>query len=51
MTTQNKSGDSYGIIGMKERAELISGSVKYETSESGGTQIIIKVPTQAENIV
>jgi signal transduction histidine kinase len=39
-----KSGQSVGIHGMTERAELLGGKVRFESSERGST-IFIEVPT------
>lgn len=40
--------DSYGIIGMKERAELLGGNIQVLSSPGEGTQVIIEVPTEGE---
>lgn len=40
--------DSYGIIGMKERAELLGGKMEIISSPREGTQVIIEVPTEGE---
>lgn len=40
--------ESYGIIGMQERAELIRGSLDIVSSPGSGTQVIIKVPWEEE---
>ncbi|MGA9598018.1 MAG: ATP-binding protein, partial [Acidimicrobiia bacterium] len=39
-----KSGQSVGIHGMTERAELLGGKVRFESSGQGST-IFIEVPT------
>lgn len=40
--------DSYGIIGMKERAELLGGNIEVLSAPGEGTQVIIEVPTEGE---
>lgn len=40
--------DSYGILGMKERVELLGGEISIITSPGLGTQVIIKVPVKEE---
>ncbi|RSK28632.1 histidine kinase [Bacillus sp. HMF5848] len=35
---------SYGIIGMKERVELLSGDITFQSAKDSGTTIRIKVP-------
>jgi len=42
--TVRRRGESVGIHGMRERAELIGGSVRFESSSSG-TTVFIEVPT------
>lgn len=37
-----------GLLGMKERAELIGGSAEIETSPGKGTTIFVRVPAQFE---
>lgn len=43
--------ESYGIIGMKERAELLGGSIQIISHPGGGTQVIVEVPTEGEEQV
>lgn len=43
-----KKSESYGIIGMKERAELLGGEVEIISSPGNGTQVIITVPLEGE---
>ncbi len=40
--------ESYGIIGMQERVQLIRGSLDIVSSPGSGTQVIIKVPWEEE---
>lgn len=42
------NAESYGILGMRERAELIGGRVEILSSPGSGTQVIIEVPTEGE---
>jgi PAS domain S-box-containing protein len=35
-----------GLLGMKERAELVSGSIEIESSPGNGTTIYVRVPAQ-----
>lgn len=44
----NNIGTSYGLKGMKERIEQISGIFKCESQENFGTKIIFKVPVNKE---
>lgn len=39
-----RSGESVGIYGMRERAELVGGRVRFESSSSG-TTVFVEVPT------
>ncbi len=44
----NKSGrrasTSLGLLGMRERAEFLSGSVVIDASSNGGTRAIVRIP-------
>jgi two-component system sensor histidine kinase DegS len=40
--------ESYGIIGMKERVELLGGEVKIISVPAKGTQVIITVPLEGD---
>jgi two-component system sensor histidine kinase DegS len=44
------SKDSYGILGMKERVQLLGGEMEIISSQGIGTQVIIKVPVEGEDI-
>jgi signal transduction histidine kinase len=37
-------GDGIGLIGMRERIELLDGTLAVESSESSGTTVVIEVP-------
>ncbi|MEN6461501.1 MAG: sensor histidine kinase [Syntrophomonas sp.] len=41
--------DSYGILGMKERVQLLGGELEIISSQGMGTQVIIKVPVEGED--
>jgi two-component system sensor histidine kinase DegS len=43
-----KQSESYGIIGMKERVELLGGEVEIDSSPGQGTQVIITVPLEGD---
>jgi len=38
-----------GLLGMQERADMLGGSINFESSPSGGTVIILEVPWQFES--
>lgn len=40
--------ESYGIIGMKERVDLLGGEVVIDSSPGQGTQVIITVPLEGD---
>jgi signal transduction histidine kinase len=39
-----ESGDGVGLIGMRERIELLDGSLAVESSETTGTTVALEVP-------
>ena len=41
-----RSGGSLGVIGMYERASLIGGSLKLESSPSAGSTLTLECPLQ-----
>jgi two-component system sensor histidine kinase DegS len=41
-------GESYGIVGMKERTQLLGGRLEINSQPGEGTQIIITVPLEGE---
>lgn len=45
-----QKAEGYGIIGMKERAELLGGEVEIISAPGKGTQVIITVPLEGEAI-
>ncbi|MDD3364546.1 MAG: sensor histidine kinase [Syntrophomonas sp.] len=44
----NSGKDSYGILGMKERAELFGGRMKIISNPGVGTQVIVELPAERE---
>jgi signal transduction histidine kinase len=38
------SADGIGLVGMRERVALVGGRLELETSEEGGTTIVVEVP-------
>jgi len=43
-STHDKSTDSFGLVGIRERVSLMRGDVSFETPERGGTQIKVVIP-------
>jgi len=41
-------GHGHGLIGMRERAELLGGTLSIESTEGRGTSIIVRVPLGSE---
>ena len=39
--------DGFGLLGMRERLELVGGSVTVDSSPGGGTRLRIRVPVPA----
>lgn len=37
-----------GLLGMRERAELLNGTVSIESSQEHGTSVFIAIPLQTE---
>jgi two-component system sensor histidine kinase DegS len=44
-----KSHANFGLIGMKERVELLQGKIEFDSKVGQGTQIRINVPIKAES--
>jgi signal transduction histidine kinase len=40
------SADGIGLVGMRERVALVGGRLELETSEEGGTTIVVEVPAE-----
>ena len=49
-TEANHGERHLGLLGMRERAELLHGTVTIESSLEHGTSIFIEIPVQAEKI-
>jgi len=39
----------FGLIGMRERVELLEGRMEIESAENQGTKVVIHIPTNVEN--
>ncbi|MFP4975382.1 sensor histidine kinase [Paenibacillus sp. CN-4] len=48
MRREQNSRESFGLVGMKERVELLEGRMEIESAENQGTKIIIHIPTNVE---
>lgn len=46
-----KKEGSYGLIGMKERADLLNGTLKISSKPGHGTVILANIPLQPEDIL
>jgi signal transduction histidine kinase len=44
MKLEKKPGGSLGLIGMKERARLVNGSVAVASREGQGTRVLVEIP-------
>jgi len=44
----NSGQESYGILGMKERAELFGGKIEIISALGVGTQVIVELPAEGE---
>ncbi len=45
---KTKEHSHFGLIGMRERVELLDGRMEIESAENQGTKIIIHIPTNVE---
>jgi len=41
----DKKGSSFGLIGMRQRTEIINGTITIDTAEDHGTVVQLTVPT------
>ncbi|TFE29097.1 sensor histidine kinase [Cohnella luojiensis] len=48
LETKGKSHAHFGLLGMKERVELLQGKIEFESILGQGTKIYINVPIKAE---
>ncbi len=49
--SRKKTSKGFGLIGMKERADLIGASLEIESSPGNGTTVYVRVPLRAESKV
>lgn len=40
------AGHGIGLIGMRERAELLRGAIEFVTPDAGGTRVVVRVPLE-----
>ncbi|MFB5266737.1 sensor histidine kinase [Paenibacillus enshidis] len=45
---KGKDHNHFGLIGMRERVELLEGRMEIESAENQGTKIVIHIPTNVE---
>ncbi|MNI76544.1 Signal transduction histidine-protein kinase/phosphatase DegS [compost metagenome] len=45
---KTKEHTHFGLIGMRERVELLEGRMEIESTANLGTKVIIHIPTNAE---
>ncbi|MDO7906551.1 sensor histidine kinase [Paenibacillus sp. JX-17] len=45
---KGKENNHFGLIGMRERVELLEGRMEIESAENQGTKIVIHIPTNVE---
>ena len=48
VATPSASGRGLGILGMRERLDLVGGTVAVESSREGGTRVLMRVPLARE---
>ncbi|MCG7407998.1 sensor histidine kinase [Paenibacillus sp. ACRRX] len=48
LEVKGKEQTSFGLIGMRERVELLEGQMQIHSTENEGTQIIILIPTNVD---
>lgn len=44
-TASTKAGESMGLLSMRERAELLGGSLTVQSSPGGGCEIVLRIPS------
>ena len=47
-TMLQKQGSGFGLIGMRERIQLLKGKFEIKTAPSKGTEVFISLPTATE---
>ncbi|WP_379130319.1 sensor histidine kinase [Paenibacillus sp. sgz500958] len=45
---EQSSRESFGLVGMRERVELLEGRMEIESAENQGTSVIIHIPTNVD---
>jgi two-component system sensor histidine kinase DegS len=48
MEARTKDSSHFGIIGMRERVELLEGRMEIESAINQGTKIMIHIPVNAD---
>lgn len=48
MKSDQNNRESFGLVGMRERVELLEGRMEIQSAENYGTTIVIHIPTNAE---
>ncbi|MNW21528.1 Signal transduction histidine-protein kinase/phosphatase DegS [compost metagenome] len=46
--SEQGSRESFGLVGMRERVELLEGRMEIESAENQGTTIVIHIPTNVD---
>ncbi|KGE20401.1 sensor histidine kinase [Paenibacillus wynnii] len=46
--TEQSSRESFGLVGMRERVELLEGRMEIESAENQGTSVVIHIPTNVD---
>lgn len=46
----DSASDSYGLIGIRERVELVNGTIEISSRPQQGTALTIKVPADPVNL-
>ena len=46
-TTPDRHGEGFGLVGLRERIELLGGQVSYGPAEQGGYRVRVRVPVPA----
>lgn len=48
LKNQQGNRESFGLVGMRERVELLEGRMEIVSAENQGTTIVIHIPTNVE---
>lgn len=46
--SEQANRESFGLVGMRERVELLEGRMEIQSAENQGTTIVIHIPTNVE---